>query len=276
MLEAGDCSPRAVEAVCAPFPWVTLRSLPRETSYGNVKALSGAHAEGEIVVLCDADCRYEPGWLDSILKPFAERDDVNVVTGETTTPIDGPYGLALALTYVFPRFSDEREVTPAQWYWANNVAFSRSCFERTPLPPDLPLGRGQNIVHARLLQRSQETVWREPRARAMHALPQPSELISRFVLFGHDVVTLARLVGDRGGREYRLGVEPNARPIGRSQHFLQRARAVFGEEPRRLIYLPLALPVVLVCMAAYLAGMAKAYLIPAPPAALPMSTELAQ
>jgi Glycosyl transferase family 2 len=272
VIEAAGAASDAIRAACASFPWVTLRSVPPGTGYGDVKAFSGSHAEGEIIVLCDADCCYEPRWLEYMLEPFGTRADVQIVSGETTTPIEGPYGLGIALTFVFPRYSHEHDLTPALWYWANNVAVRRSFFEQIPLPSHLPLYRGQNVVHASLLRESQQTIWREPRARALHQLPLRSELISRYVLFGYDMVTLAKLVGDRRGRFYRRGMEPGARPIGRAHHFVQRARSVFAEDPRRLGYLPAALPVVVVCVASYIAGMVKANLQPAPRPEAPRST----
>jgi hypothetical protein len=161
---------------------------------------------------------------------------------------------------VFPRFSGERELAPALWYWANNVAVRKSFFESLPLPANLPLYRGQNVVHANLLRDSQHTVWRQPRARAIHQLPALSELVSRYVVFGSDTVTLARLVGDPSGRFYRRGSESNHRPIGRAGHFVQRAQSVLQEDRRRLWYLPFALPMVVVCVGSYLVGMAKASL----------------
>jgi hypothetical protein len=273
VLEAGDVPSDALREVCSRFPWVTLRGVPAGTGYGDVKALSGTQAKSEILVLCDADCSYEPDWLAQLLTPFRDRGDVNVVSGETTTPIRGPYGLGIALTFVFPRYSHEDQLTPALWYWANNVAVRRSFFESLPLPAGLPLYRGQNVVHANLLRQSKQVIWRQPRARALHQLPIPSQLVARYVLFGYDMVALARLVGDPSGRLYRMGIEPSPRRIGRVRHFLVRARTVFLEEPRRLIYLPAALPVVAVCVLSYLAGMAKAYLHRAPRQAVTIAAD---
>lgn len=259
VLDASDEPSPALQAVCAQFPWVELRSVAPGTNYGDLKALSGAHGSGEVIVLCDSDCRYEPDWLEHLLRPFAERPDVQIVSGETTTPIDGPYGLAIGLTFVFPRFSGESRLTPSRWYWANNVAVRRAAFEQLPLPSGLPIYRGQNVVHAKLLHEHGQTIWREPRARAMHELPRVADVVARYVAFGDDTVTVSRLVGDRAGRTNRRGSEPDARPIGRAGHLLQRARSVFSEEPQRLVLLPLALPVVTLCLVSYVLGMARAY-----------------
>jgi glycosyltransferase involved in cell wall biosynthesis len=257
VLDASEVPGDELRQVCQAFPWVELRPVGSDVGYGNVKALSAAHARGEIIVLCDSDCRYEPEWLERLLEPLAQRPDIQILSGETTTPISGPYSLAIALTFVFPRFSGERELAPALWYWANNVAVRKSAFERLPLPSDLPVYRGQNVVHASLLAEHRQTVWRQPLARAWHQLPRPGQLVARYLRFGEDSVMLAKLADDRAGRFYRRGIEPNARPIGRARHFVQRARSVLGEDPSRLVLLVPALPVVLACVVCYAVGMAR-------------------
>lgn len=259
VLDAGDVGSAQLSEVCAKFSFVGVRQLRAGTGYGDVKALSAHEAAGEIIVLCDADCTYEPDWLEELLRAFAD-PEVSLVGGETTTPIASPYELAVALTFVFPRFSGESELTPSLWYWANNLAVRKHAFLSVPLPSGLPIQRGQNIVHAARLSHAGVVVWRAPRARAFHHVPTPSELIYEYMRFGADTVAVAALVDDRGGRTYRRGAEPAPRRIGRAAHFLQRARTVFAEEPRRVIMIPVAAPVLVVCVTAYVAGMGSAWL----------------
>lgn len=260
VLVPSDAASEELGAACSEFSWVRLISVEPSASYAELKAMSTVHGTGAIIVMCDSDCRYQPDWLENLLQPLSERPEVEIVGGETTTPINGPYELAIALTFVFPRFSGEEGLSPALWPWANNVAVRRSALERVPLPSGPLLSKGQFVVHGHLRRASRQVVWRQPRARAMHPVPKPSSLISRYVEFGEETVVLGRVVGDRFGRFYRLGAEPNARPLGRMRHLAQRARSVFGEDPRRLVHLPLALPVACVCIGAYVVGMIRAYL----------------
>ena len=83
--------------------------------------LGASCTTGEIAVFCDSDCVYEPNWLRKMLMPFSQRPDIQVVSGETTTHIAGPYGLAMSLTYLFHDFLinmlciSRPAMTPTTW-----------------------------------------------------------------------------------------------------------------------------------------------------------------
>ncbi len=272
VLEGGEAPRAQLEAVCAPYPWATIASVDRGTRYGDVKAIAGDRATGDVVVLCDADVRYEPDWLERLLEPF-DRDDVQIASGETTTPIDGPYGLAIALTFVFPRYSGDTEPAPALWYWANNVAARRDFLRELPLPQELPIYRGQTIVHGKALREAGHTIWRVPAARAVHDVPSLGELLPRFVLKGHDSLAISRLVEDPTGRSYMGGMERRGPDEGRLGNLRRRTTSVFAEDPRRLVMLPAALPFVVAILAAYGVGRLRARLGRAPREARPLTPD---
>lgn len=257
LLDSGELASPDLPSLRRDYPWLSVRRVGAD-GYGDVKAAAAEVGTGDVVVLCDADCRYEPGWLEHLLAPFAARQDVGIVAGETTTPVDGAFGLAMALAFVFPRASGETQLSPARWYWANNVAFRRTVLEEVPLPSGLPLYRGQTIPHGRLLRAAGHTIWRQPLARAIHVLPERSELLRRFFLKGHDAYTISQLLDDRSRRSFVGGMEPGPATLGRVRDALRRARSVLAEEPRRALLLPVALPVVLLVGVAYLAGAATA------------------
>lgn len=252
LIENGEGAETSLAPIYREFPWLRPHRLGEEIGYGDMKARGGRLGTGEIVVLCDADCSYAPDWLASILAPFESDPDLNIVAGETTTPVEGPYGLAMALMFVFPRPSAGESLAPAKWYWANNVAFRRTTLDAIPLPEGLPLFRGQTIVHGAMLRAAGETIWRQPAARAIHELPRRSELLQRFFLKGQDAATLPRLMPNQTDRSYVGGMEPGqAARLG--DHF-RRARTVLAENPGRALQLPLALPAALAAGSAYLLG----------------------
>ena len=139
LMVAGELPAGTREKLHETFPWLTIQQLKEGTDYTRMKVFGAQAVTSDIVVFCDSDCWYEPGWLKHLLQSFQEREDIQLVAGETSTLISGPYSLAIALTYVFPRFSGETQLAPSAIYWANNVAIRRSLLSALPLPVHLPL-----------------------------------------------------------------------------------------------------------------------------------------
>src|SRR5262249_7502802 len=154
-----------------------------------------------------------------------------------------PYSLAIALTFVFPRFSCGQSVAPSRTYWANNVAVRRALLEVMPVPDSQFLYRGQNIVHSQAASAAGYAIWRQPQARALHALPLASEFPRRYFRMGRDSVNIARLALDESGQRYRGDMEPDCQTGGRLRKLAGRLRCICSENPWHLLYLPFALPV---------------------------------
>lgn len=254
LLENGQVPPELLDDLRRSYPWLTVCPLEAGADYGAMKARSPELATGEVLLLCDSDCRFPPDWVGNILAPFAERGDIHIVAGETTTPIRSPYGLAMALTFVFPRFSRDRGLIPSRTYWANNVAVRRRTLLQMPIPDAFPVFRGQNIIHSARLSDLGHTIWRNPQARALHVLPGPRELPQRFFQLGQDTVNIRRFARDATGHAYRGDMEPDRMDGGRLRKLAARARTVFAENPWRLLFLPLAVPVMAVAAFCYHAG----------------------
>jgi len=264
LIDSGQLTNEAQKHLTGRYPWLTIRQLEHAASYGGMKGSSAGLVTSDIVVLADSDCRYQAGWLQQILAPFRERPDVQMVTGETTTPIDGPYSLAIALTFVFPRFSAEDAVVPSKTYWANNVAVRRALLERMPVPDPQLLYRGQNIVHSQAASAAGYTIWRQPKARALHALPKREEFPRRYYRMGRDSVNIARLARDASGQVYRGDMEPDCQSGGWLRKLAGRLRTIRTENPHHLLYLPLALPILFFGAACYYTGRLVAHFSPGP------------
>jgi hypothetical protein len=92
-------------------------------------------------------------------------------------------------------------------------------------------------------------------------VPLPSELLGRFRYKGTDAVATRQLVGDPSGRSYFGGAESEDE-IGFGSYYARRARSVLGWHPGRILLLPLAAPVVIAILAAYLVGRVQGRLRP--------------
>lgn len=97
-------------------PWVTILKRAHGASYIDLKLAGALETGSEIVVFCDGDVVYEAGWLEALLDGFCQRPDADMIAGETTTPITGPYSLAFAMTFNFPRLTGESALAPTTTY----------------------------------------------------------------------------------------------------------------------------------------------------------------
>jgi glycosyltransferase involved in cell wall biosynthesis len=262
IIDSGDAPAEVIEQLCSMYPWITVRRVP-EIGYYEAKMMGATLVTGEIIVFCDSDCVYEPNWLRNIVTTFRENSDINVVAGETSTPVRNLYELAIAIHYFFPRFSGLEHPYESQNYFLNAVAFRRNFLLQHPIPCDLPIYRGNCWLHAYSLCNLQGyTIWIHPQARAIHEPPTMSFTFWRYLLMGRDQIVRERLkllltntqdTADDSKSSPHLGQTPYQRIRSRAGRVwwelkqLKRKQiiTVLREEPRRLILLPLAVPIIL-------------------------------
>ncbi|XGV98928.1 MAG: glycosyltransferase family 2 protein [Leptolyngbya sp. BL-A-14] len=255
IVDSGDTPTALLKDLCDRYAWLKVHQAPPETTYYKAKMLGAAIATGQIVVYCDSDCTYEPHWLRSLLQPFAEQPDIQVVAGETTTRGVGFYGTAMALTYIFPQYSGEKALAPTGQYFLNNVAFQREFLLKQPIPTALPLYRGNCVVHANNLRQQGYTIWRQPQARATHAPPSDrSHFFWRFLLIGHDYYWQQQLLSKKQpatapGETLKqdgsptIDRDPTASFKNKVDIFFDRIRKMIRHDQRHLFFLPFAVPV---------------------------------
>ena len=283
LIDSGDAPPELLGQLCDRYSWIKIHPAPPSTGYYKAKMLGASLATGEIVVYADSDCVYEPHWLRTILETFTVSEQIQVVAGETTTRGRGPYGTAMALTYIFPQYSGNTELTQTSQYFLNNVAFRREFLLQNPIPAELPLYRGNCVVHVENLKRDGYAIWLNPTARATHAPPDGlSHFFWRFLLIGHDYYWQKRLIEegsqeseDEGGKEWMSGrvseIPSTHLPTHPSTHSPDRDPTVSGlseklkvgrdrlsrlfqNNPRHVLYFPFAIPIMLASVLLIYAG----------------------
>lgn len=259
LLVDGTIDSRLMEELLARHPWLQTRRIEPGIGYGDQKALGAAlmSSSSEILVFADADCRYEPGWLDATLSTFRDRADVEAIAGETTIDVQGPYTLATALFFYFPRFSSETEPSRARGMYLNNAAFRRSLLARVPFPEGLPVRRGQNVLYSRVLENAGVSIWRVPGARSLHSPPEGIHAAVKLLFWaGRDTWRFDALVPKPAGDPWSGDYEPYDRPAGRVGKIRRRLRDLAREKPASLAWLPLALPIAFATLASFFAGRA--------------------
>ena len=253
LIDSGNTPRQILNQLQLSYPWLTIKSVPPETEYYESKMLGLEWTTGEIIVYYDSDCIYEGDWLATLVGSF-DNVNIQIVGGETTTDGVGLYGTAMALCYVFPQYSSRSDLFPVNQYFLNNVAFRRSVLEAIPIPTNLPLYRGNCVIHAQTLLAAGYTIWRQPKARSLHAPPNGlGHYFKRFLLIGHDLYWQKKLVGSplaplgKGGIRGELIDDPTI-----TQHRsnlaigLDRITKMIQRDRRHAFYLPFCLPIVII------------------------------
>jgi len=138
--------------------------------YYELKNAAARLATGEIVVFVDSDVIPEPGWLEDLLRPFAD-EQVGVVAGNSYIEPTGVYGKAFALGWFFPLRSNESVVRPVSRFYANNVAFRRQVLQRFPFPELEGTSRGSCWRLSTILRENGVAIVESTGAKVAHPPP---------------------------------------------------------------------------------------------------------
>jgi glycosyltransferase involved in cell wall biosynthesis len=261
--QSGDVPTATLEELQREHPWIRLLEMPPDTNYYQAKMAGARLARGELVVLADSDVAYEPDWLERLREPFRD-PAVQAVAGRSSMLVDSVYTMAMSAVYfVPPRLSlpPGAKLRPGERYLAHNVAFRRRFLLDHPIPDD-PAGRdflrAQCAIHAERLTAMGTVIWEEPRARCLHPPTAPELFLWRFLAAGEEDV--------RWLRRTRRGPGLLPGTIRRLMHRLLEAgwrlyRLVI-DQPRQLLRLPLALPLVAVALALTCAGAMSSLISP--------------
>ncbi len=249
VIESGDVPTALLDRLTAKYPWIQLVRGAGDLSYEGAKIEGAKRATGEIVLYADSDCLYEPGWIRSLLAPFAAYSDLCVLAGETGIRGDNPYALAIGLTFFFDGHTGRKDLYQMPTYYFNNVAFRRRYLLENPPPLGGASYRGGIVLHITELCKKGCAIWWQPRARAHHA--PPKGLVTwfwRYLLIGGDNVLIRRAMMDRWQTSKRTV------RVSRWTKLKRRLKANVVRRPIRALYLPLALPIAAVSMALVYAG----------------------
>jgi glycosyltransferase involved in cell wall biosynthesis len=256
IVESGQVARGVLETVRMRYPWLSVHFSSRPMHYYEAKMEGARTATGELIVLADADVRYEPGWLASLLAPF-EQAGTSFVSGETRIDITGPYTFSVATTWLFPRRYAPGD---AASLIGNNAAVRRDALLDCPIPVQLPLYRAQIVLHGRMIKARGLRISRV-RARGLHAPPaEIREWALRYAISGADSVKGATFhvsedgrIEERSSLRIRLGawLRLSARKGASS---IVRTVQALAERPARIMYLPVALPISVAAFALFVAG----------------------
>ena len=111
-----------------------------------------------------------------------------------------------------------------------------------PIPVNLPLYRGNCVLHAREAVKAGEIIWQQPQARTLHAPPNGvSHFFWRFLLIGHDYYWQKQLMSAEDSR-VSMSEASMSGIRDKLKVFLDRVRGMIRHDRRHLFFLPFALP----------------------------------
>ncbi|WP_119392211.1 glycosyltransferase [Taklimakanibacter lacteus] len=111
---------------------VELVATPGLTYY-KLKNHGVARTRTPLVVMLDSDAGPQPGWLEGLLKPFADKD-VMAVGGFTVLGHEDLLSRTMALSWIFNLPSERAETVKRHKIHANNCAFRTEFFRQNPFP----------------------------------------------------------------------------------------------------------------------------------------------
>lgn len=139
-------------------------------TYYKLKNFGISRSTTEISIMLDSDASPQPGWLEGLLKPFAD-PEIMAVGGFTVLGYDDLLSKTFALSWIFD-LADERDKTVGRHkIHANNCAVRTDFFRANPFP-DLPAFKKQCGFWLRDIQRRGIPWVRTAEAMTVHA-PQP-------------------------------------------------------------------------------------------------------
>ena len=244
LINSGLIEPSVAEAIHTRFPWVIIHTAGEPVDYYAAKGLGVALTTGEVIVFFDCDVHYEPRWLESILETMFTDSSAEVVTGETSLNVSGPYTLAVLLAWAFPPWSQRDRAYETTGYAANNVAFRRRRLEATPIPLAIGLRRGNCTLHAYRLKRAGARMLRSPQARALHPTLPLREFYPRLWGAGYNHASVMIIEQRNRGRS-SWSARGYALPFvvtRRCLRLLVRCMTIVRRYPRWWAFMPAALP----------------------------------
>ena len=139
-------------------------------TYYKLKNYGIARSATELTVMVDSDAAPQPGWLENLIKPFADPKTM-VVGGFTVLGHEDFLSRTMALAWVFNLAHERTKTAKRQKIHVNNCAVRTDFFRNHPFP-DLPAFKKQCVFWLRGITAEGHKFVRTPDAMVIHA-PHP-------------------------------------------------------------------------------------------------------
>jgi len=110
-------------------------------TYYKLKNYGIGRSKTELSIMLDSDAAPQPGWIESLLKPFAD-PKIMAVGGFTVLGYDDLLSKTFALSWIFDVREEREKTVKREKIHANNCAVRTDFFRENPFP-DLPAFKKQ-------------------------------------------------------------------------------------------------------------------------------------
>lgn len=110
-------------------------------TYYRLKNFGVSRSTTDLTVMLDSDAAPQPGWLRSLLAPFAD-PSIMVVGGFTVLGYEDLVSKTMALSWIFDLPSERKQAIQPRKFHANNFAVRTAAIRDTPIP-ELPIFKKQ-------------------------------------------------------------------------------------------------------------------------------------
>jgi hypothetical protein len=134
--------PKTIESVIATTAprlreLADLEIVPTDgLTYYKLKNYGISRSKTELSIMLDSDAAPQPGWLENLIKPFADPETM-AVGGFTVLAYDDFLSKTFALSWIFDRPEESGKTEAKRKIHANNAAVRTDFFRDNPFP-DLP------------------------------------------------------------------------------------------------------------------------------------------
>ena len=139
-------------------------------TYYKLKNFGVSRATTDLTVMLDSDASPQPGWLENLLKPFAD-PAIMAVGGFTVLGYEDLLSKTMALSWIFDLPEERKKTVKRHKIHANNCAVRTDFFRANPFP-DLPVFKKQCGFWLRDLSARGHRYVRTADAMTIHA-PHP-------------------------------------------------------------------------------------------------------
>lgn len=141
--------------------------------YYELKNEGARLARGDIVVFLDCDVIPDDGWLENIVKPLYDSEEIKMVGGNAYVDYRSVYSKAFALAWIYKlRVKENHSLVKNRLFHANNVAFRKELITAHPFP-EMPEGviRKSCVMLSKELELQGFTIWINTAAQVSHPAP---------------------------------------------------------------------------------------------------------